>query len=124
VTGKVIEAVSGIGKLLRVPVTEQASVASGRNQVGSRVNLANGVTIRQGCGRCKRRRRIANLIVSPKFIPQFPGKAPAMISPVRVDEANPLGRFARRSGAQVQCNLRLCLDELAETEKLACAEGC
>ncbi len=132
-TGKVIEAVSGVGKLLRVPVMEQASVASGRNQVGSRVNLANqvgsrvnlanGVTIRQGCGRCKRRRRIAHLVVSPKFIPQFPGKTPAMISPVRVDIADPFGRFARCSGTQVQCNLRLCLDEFAEAEELICAEG-
>jgi hypothetical protein len=46
-----------------------------------------------------------------------------MIGPVRVDEADPFGRFARRSGAEVECNLRLRLDELAKAEELACTEG-
>jgi hypothetical protein len=108
--------------LLRVPALKVARVASGRDQADTRVHLSDGDAIRQGRGRGKRRRRIADLVVAPKFIPQFPGKAPAMIAPVRVHEDDPLRCFERCSGTQVQCNLGLRLKEFAKAQELDRAE--
>src|SRR5258708_14648518 len=67
--------------------------------------------------------RIADLIIPPKFIPQFPSKGAAVIRPMRIDVADPLGRLSWCSGAKVQRNLRLCLDELAKAEELVCTKG-
>ena len=66
---------------------------------------------------------IARIPVAPQFVAQLPQEAAALVCPMFIDILHPICGLLGRTGAEVQGDLRLGVDEFAKAKELVSAEG-
>src|ERR1700679_1747449 len=118
---EIVEGAGRIGQLMRIPRAEPLRIAPRRDQSRGWIDSVNSLAESERAASDLIRSWPANVPIAPQLIAQLPQQTP-MLMPVLVHVANPIRCFLWRTAAQVQCDLRLGADEIAEEKEFVRAK--